>query len=564
MTGVDTEAQLDLLVKSRNRSSLDLHNWADVCVVGEHTLLKDRSKFLQLARYARTVFLAQPRRCFLHSFTLCDTSMELHVFDRSGAYSAEPFDIHKDPERFIRAISGYCLMRDDELGLDTFVECDGPKEFVTVVDDTGTDMRLQIEINPIAMQRAIVGRGTSCFLTTDQKNVVKFSWVHASKWFTEPDLLKTAQKKNVKGVARLLGYKRIISTGELRDGLTFSRKRQLQSRTRKSGVSFSGSQLATMSLSDDFQNLEKKRKSSDPEDSPSAKKARSNSHTSRLSQVHMAVDSFNESQPSQPSQAVPPANERFVDRVLACLVITPAGRPLHKYESVRELLCCFRDAIKAHRSLFIDGKILHRDISLDNIIITDPKEADNFTGMLIDMDMATSVDVNGLNKRSGAQRMTGTLKYMAIEVVAFALCDARRDLEHTYRHDLESFFYVFLDICINYGRADDSKERNDALRGWYIGLFEDTAFIKRGQMAKSGFESGFLAKFSPTFETLKKLACALRNALFQQGDITYTGTPKDPSLLYKRMIEAFDDSVLEEERKQKASMGKKPKRAQGA
>ena len=554
MTGIDTEAQLDLLIKSRNKSSSDPHDWADVCVVGEHTLSKNGYKFLQLARYARNVFITQPRRYFLHSFTLCATSMELHIFDRSGVYSAEPFDIHKDPERFIRTISGYCLMSDEELGLDMFVECDGTKEFVTIKDNiTREDRRLQIETHPIALQRAIACRGTSCFPTTDHKNVVKFSWIPTSRWLTEPNLLKIAQKKNVKGVARLLGYKRIISTGKLRDGLTFSRPRRLQSRTQKSGVSFSGSRLVTMPPSN-TEIVEKKRKSEDLGEGSSAKKSRSNSQTLRLNEVYEAGDCFNNSQPpqppqppqpSQPSQAVQPANNCFINRVFSCLAVSPAGRPLDKYNSIKELLCCFRDAIKAHRSLFMDGKILHRDISLNNIIITDPKDANGFTGMLIDLDLATSIDISGKNKRSGARKMTGTLKYMAIEVVEFAFRDAQRDLEHTYRHDLESFFYVFLDICINCGRADDPKQRKDALRAWYIGSYEDITLTKRGGMGKSGFESYFLTKFSPTFDILKNLACVLRNTLFQQGDI-YTGTPKNSSLLYKRMIKAFDDGVSEE------------------
>ncbi|KAM3086231.1 hypothetical protein ACMFMF_000183 [Clarireedia jacksonii] len=42
----------------------------------------------------------------------------------------------------------------------------------------------------------------------------------------------------------------------------------------------------------------------------------------------------------------------------------PAGRPLYEYQSVRELLEALRDAIRGHRSLFEDGKILHRDIYL--------------------------------------------------------------------------------------------------------------------------------------------------------------------------------------------------------
>ena len=48
--------------------------------------------------------------------------MELWVFDRSGCYSSGEFDIHKEPERFIRAIAGYAIMSDQELGLDIFVE----------------------------------------------------------------------------------------------------------------------------------------------------------------------------------------------------------------------------------------------------------------------------------------------------------------------------------------------------------------------------------------------------------------------------------------------------------
>jgi hypothetical protein len=52
------------------------------------------------------------------------------------------------------------------------------------------------------------------------------------------------------------------------------------------------------------------------------------------------------------------------------------------------MLIALCDAVKAHRSLFVKAKILHRDISENNIIITDPKTADGCTGMLIDLDLA--------------------------------------------------------------------------------------------------------------------------------------------------------------------------------
>lgn len=94
-----------------------------------------------------------------------------------------------------------------------------------------------------------------------------------------------------------------------------------------------------------------------------------------------------------------------------------------------------RDAIKAHRSLYTKGKILHRDISENNIIISDPKEADSFIGMLIDEDLAKEIG----SEESGAPHQTGTMEFMAIQVL--------QRVAHPYRHDFESFFYVLLWIC---------------------------------------------------------------------------------------------------------------------
>ena len=540
MAGVDAEGQLDFFVKNHNKPSSDAYDWADVRVVGEHTVSVKESKFQQLSRYAHHIFTAQPRRRFLHGFTLCHDIMELYIFDRSGSYSAEPFDIQAEPERFIRALSGYCMMSDEEIGLDTFIEREGTKEFVTVVEEkTEKQIRLQMENNPIARQAAIVGRGTSCYRTFDQESVIKFAWPDASRWLTEPQLLRAAQEKKVKGVARLGGYKRITSVSEHRACLKFKQKRQMQSRQRKSGASVPGSQSATMPLSDEPRVLGGKRESTDSEDASCVKKSRSNSQTSRLSQVHGAKGSVNNPRASKTTEST---SEPFIDRVLICQLLTPAGRPLDSFASVTELLRVLRDAIKGHYSLFFDGKILHRDISPNNIIITDPDKADGFSGMLIDTDLSTTVDIGGKNQRSGAQRMTGTLKYMAIEVVQLAIRDARHDLEHTYRHDLESFFYVFLSTCVSYGQRK-KKTAADPFRSWYVGSHEDILANKAGCMERGRFDTLVLTKFTPECECVKDLAWILRDALFLRGELR-TGTPQeDPSILYDQMINAFDGAI---------------------
>jgi hypothetical protein len=47
-----------------------------------------------------------------------------------------------------------------------------------------------------------------------------------------------------------------------------------------------------------------------------------------------------------------------------------------------------RDAVKAHQSLLENAKTLHRNISENNIIITNSENADDSTGMLIHLDLA--------------------------------------------------------------------------------------------------------------------------------------------------------------------------------
>jgi hypothetical protein len=88
------------------------------------------------------------------------------------------------------------------------------------------------------------------------------------------------------------------------------------------------------------------------------------------------------------------------NRIYSCLVVSPAGRVISDFKTTKELLESMRDAIKAHQSLYMTGNILHRHISLNNIIITDPETADGFKGVLIDLKLA--------KVRTAAQAERGT------------------------------------------------------------------------------------------------------------------------------------------------------------
>ena len=106
------QRQLDLFVKRRGTEASQKHDWKDVCVIGELKQSKYSLKklLLQMARHMRDTSAAQPIRRFIHGFFLHDTTMELWVFDRSGPYSSGEFDIHEEPEKFIRTIAGYAMM----------------------------------------------------------------------------------------------------------------------------------------------------------------------------------------------------------------------------------------------------------------------------------------------------------------------------------------------------------------------------------------------------------------------------------------------------------------------
>lgn len=127
--GAQGEPQLDLIIKRRSTLRTERHDVKGFLMIGELTS-SDKSatwkrKSLQLATYMRDIFSAQPTRRFVHGFLLFSTQMQLWVFDRSGAYSSDTFDVLQQPDRFIRAVTGYALMTDEELGLDTFIKRDG-------------------------------------------------------------------------------------------------------------------------------------------------------------------------------------------------------------------------------------------------------------------------------------------------------------------------------------------------------------------------------------------------------------------------------------------------------
>ncbi|OJD25348.1 hypothetical protein ACJ73_03285 [Blastomyces percursus] len=232
LTCSKAERQVDLLLRARGASrSQNMHDWRDILVVGELKQSKEeirtKGTLLQMSSYVREVFAAQPTRRFVHAFAVCGTKMKAWVFDRSGLYSSGIIDVHVDSRRFFQVLVAHTMMSDEELGLDIFVAMDEDGNKSITVKGPGDSEGKTVGLGEmLSFQPAIVCRGTTCFFAKDGQveGVAKFSWV-LDKRRPEAELLELAGRKNVQGVARIIGQSTIASIAHVRCGLAFDDKR---------------------------------------------------------------------------------------------------------------------------------------------------------------------------------------------------------------------------------------------------------------------------------------------------------------------------------------------------
>ena len=124
-----------------------------------------------------------------------------------------------------------------------------------------------------------------------------------------------------------------------------------------------------------------------------------------------------------------------------------------------------------HRNLWDNG-ILHRDISVNNILVGQPNAKPGNRGVLIDLDMAirldrtdtlATVDFRTVSSQDSyvcfisdifcglpSPCTQGTRAFQSISVLSSVNKAAGQALSHDHLDDLESFFYVFCWITLGY------------------------------------------------------------------------------------------------------------------
>uniref|UniRef100_A0A0W0F2R1 Fungal-type protein kinase domain-containing protein n=1 Tax=Moniliophthora roreri TaxID=221103 RepID=A0A0W0F2R1_MONRR len=171
------------------------------------------------------------------------------------------------------------------------------------------------------------------------------------------------------------------------------------------------------------------------------------------------------------------------------IVFKQVGRNLWDFKTTLELVKAIRDAVQAHKDALEKAKILHQDISVGNILITDEG------GMLIDWDFSKHEN----DQRPRAPVRTGTWQFMSAKL----LYKPPGTVEHERVDDLESFFHVLCWITLIYGPHElDVEDVEEMLASIY-----NYCWKREGGKSKGG--DGKVALFA-----LRKMA---KNAQLEDG-----------------------------------------------
>ncbi|RPB19638.1 hypothetical protein L211DRAFT_842443 [Terfezia boudieri ATCC MYA-4762] len=468
--------------------------WSTVLVVGEHhsTGKSEEATKLQLASYVEQVFIAQPFRMATIGIITSSTSTTLRLwrFDRAGAVGSLRLNYSSSSTGLTSVVQCLYSLMTRQLQATWFhtrsVSWGVPEQpDWSPVEPTNEEYVIEgVVLNEkLFTAGGIVSRGTCVWngtlKATDRVVAVKYSW-QSTKRTSEADNYSVARSKGVVGLPELLLYNQYedVHTG-IRRGVI----------------------PCTVH---------------DP-DKPTPSE-------------ESAVDAY--------KLFAAGCNRSFTRLVLGTVGKPISDSSLSPLEIARGLLA----ALIAHASLFFQGCILHRDVSINNIIaITTPHTTvpripptiggeflytpgTDFYGCLIDLDYAvviTEQDTSGIPER------TGTYPFIAIPIL-------QGTATHRYRHDLESFLYVLLWVaCYPVAstqqathpgpskdiRQQDEWPRDDPLKAWANESEGIVASLKISNIVSSEdiFEE-LLERFRPGFDRFKLAARELRWAMWELFD----------------------------------------------
>ncbi|KAH7012091.1 uncharacterized protein B0I36DRAFT_436755 [Microdochium trichocladiopsis] len=357
------------------------------------------------------------------------------------------------------------------------------------IDLNGTVERFII-IELISRSRSVVGRATTCWRARkegedDPSFVIKDSW-QCCRRTEEGELLREANESGVINVPRYYHYYN-VQVGHEADDVVNNVRRGLDTTTamvhqpahlgRAGGSSVSGS----------------------------ARTGRSGAAGSKRSSSQAGALPPPNKRPYSRSPTKPVSIAR-ANRVHRRVITYGYGIPIYLAPSRSAFLGAMVDCIKAHESLWRKSKQLHRDISINNLLIRKDNHGVLHNGLLIDLDLGIRKQRGG---PSGAVGMTGTRAFMAI--------GALLGEQYTFMHDLESFFWVLFWICIHFGENGEPRIHK-WFEPWNYTDPKELATLKKGLVSdEDDFIKTVGKDFTKHYQVLIPYVNRLRMVVFPDG-----------------------------------------------
>ncbi|KAG6132523.1 hypothetical protein E4U38_003303 [Claviceps purpurea] len=446
---------------------------------------------LALARNVQDMLTAQSTRRFALGFTFCGPFMRIWLFDRLGGIASEQINVNREPLQFIKVILGFLWMSEEDLGFDSSIRrpdltvegADGKKRYIDVERLDGSKKCIVLD-QGILRSPCIVGRATTCWKAHVEDDpekilVVKDSWQEVKR-DEEGDMLLLATRKGVVNVARHYHHETVQVRG-MNDDVHSCIRRGLGK-----AAAFKPAQTGAESSSRAPSERLRKR-------GTSAEGKGSDLHPRKKVRYSPPTDTATEPRIKLPTE--------FHNRVHRRVIVQDYGKAIYKASSRQALLACLEGCIEGHQSLYEAG-ILHRDISINNLMINEEAKQ-SWPHFLIDLDHAIEID---RHDASTERTKTGTRAFMAIGLL--------KGEEHSFLHDLESFFWVMFWTCIHYGKSGKDSRRSSCFDKWNYLDDSDLALAKKCLLYSAcDFREEAEREFVPYYKPLIPYMSRLRELL---------------------------------------------------
>ncbi|KAI9469382.1 hypothetical protein BX667DRAFT_539518 [Coemansia mojavensis] len=329
--------------------------------------------FMQLALYSRNLYSTQINRRFAWGLTICGTIVVACILVNDKILASVPMDVDRPEGRkqFVSLLVNWSMCRSQRLGYDPTIGYDEELNQCTITGSDGQEYNCE---SVVFMAYSLFGRHTRCFKATllgsNTEYIIKDAWAYVD---AKGSKISRDEITHLRRISDMLD-----SNEELQGTLPVLEAGGTVQIEHPNGIDGDTTEFILSSIDPDVR-----------------------------SKVPL--------------------------RIHRRMVLTPAGMPLQKVKSVDELIVIIHDVMQAHTAVLQKCRLLHRDVSVNNILFTGEKGT--VKGMLIDFDVADPIDHPNRDKRPNR---SGTLPYMSIGNLK------NNGVDRTALDDWESIIYI---IC---------------------------------------------------------------------------------------------------------------------